>query len=153
MSISDPLMWRYYELLSERPSAEIARSRAACESGELNPKVAKVQLALEIVGRFHTAAAARDAEARWQAQFSEGLVPDDMPEFAFPSEEGVLWLPRVMALAGLCKSTSDGRRRIEQGGVQVDGEKVSDVQAALKGSGTTYVIKAGKRAWARVRID
>src|SRR5690606_34583389 len=77
MSISDPLMWRYYELLSERPSAEIARTRAACESGELNPKVAKVQLALEIVGRFHSASVAREAEARWQAQFSEGLVPED----------------------------------------------------------------------------
>ena len=152
MSISDPLMWRYYELLSERPSGELQHLREGCDSGALNPKVAKLQLAGEIVARFHSAAVAREAEARWQAQFSQGEVPDDMPEFTLTGEDGGLWLPRVMTLAGLSPSTSDGRRRIEQGAVQVDGEKVSDLKASLK-SGGTYVIKAGKRAWARVRVD
>lgn len=152
MSISDPLMWRYYELLSEQPVGDVKRLREACDSGAQNPKVAKLQLAGEIVARFHSPSVAREAETRWQAQFSQGEVPDDMPEFTLTGEDGGLWLPRVMTLAGLSPSTSDGRRRIEAGAVQVDGEKVSDLKASLK-SGGTYVIKAGKRAWARVRID
>jgi tyrosyl-tRNA synthetase len=152
MSISDPLMWRYYELLSERPSGELQHLREGCDSGALNPKVAKLQLAGEIVARFHSAAVAREAEAAGRRSSHRARCPDDMPEFTLTGEDGGLWLPRVMTLAGLSPSTSDGRRRIEQGAVQVDGEKVSDLKASLK-SGGTYVIKAGKRAWARVRVD
>jgi tyrosyl-tRNA synthetase len=144
-------MWRYYELLSEQPVAEVARLRADCDSGALNPKVAKVRFAAEIVTRFHSASDARDAEARWQAQFSQGQVPEDMPEFTLPAEDGGLWLPRAMALASLCKSNSDGRRLIDAGAVQVDGQKVSDVKASLAAGGD-YVVKAGKRAWARISI-
>ncbi|MEZ4328209.1 MAG: tyrosine--tRNA ligase [Polyangiales bacterium] len=151
MSISDPLMWRYYELLSEQPTAEIARLRADCDSGALNPKVAKVRFAAEIVARFHSAHDAREAEARWEAQFSQKEVPDDMPEFTLAAEDGGLWLPKAMALASLCKSNSDGRRLIDAGAVQVDGHKVSDVKASLAAGGI-YVIKAGKRAWARVSV-
>ena len=151
MSISDPLMWRYYELLSEQPTAEIARLRADCDAGSLNPKVAKVRFAAEIVTRFHSAAAAREAEARWEAQFSQGQVPEDMPEHTLAGEDGGLWLPRALAQAGLCKSSSEARRFIEQGAVQVDGQKVSDLQASLAVGGP-YVVKAGKRAWARITV-
>ena len=152
MSISDPVMWRYYELLSEESAAEIARRKAACESGEMNPKDAKVAFAKEIVTRFHSRADADAAEASWQAQFSQRKVPDEMPEATLDADdaEGV-WLPKALADAGLLKSTSEGRRRLKQGALQVDGEKVSDPQAKLAPGGT-YVIKAGKRAWVRITI-
>jgi tyrosyl-tRNA synthetase len=152
MSISDAVMWRYYELLSAESATEIARRKRACASGEMNPRDAKIALAKEIVARYHDARAADDAVAAWEAQFSRREVPDDMPEVALDAEdEGGLAIPKVLAQAGLAKSTSDGRRRIEQGAVSVDGSKVSDVHAKLA-KGGPYVVKAGKRAWASIKV-
>jgi len=152
MSISDGLMWRYYELLSRESAEEIRRRRVACEKGEMNPKEAKSALAREIVARYHGAEAATRARDEWEAQFSRREVPDDMPQVTLAAEGDALWLPKALADAGLVPSSSEGRRRIQQGAVQVDGAKVTDVQARLSRGGP-YVVKAGKRAWAAIRIE
>lgn len=152
MSVSDALMWRYYELLSSEDAVEIAKRKAACADGSMNPKLAKVALAREIVARYHDAAAAEAAHEGWEAQFSRKEVPDDMPEVTVASEDGAVLLAKALVEASLVKSMSDGRRRITQGGVQVDGEKVSDIQAKLT-AGARYVVRAGKRAWATISVE
>ncbi|MCA9600869.1 MAG: tyrosine--tRNA ligase, partial [Myxococcales bacterium] len=151
MSIADAVMWRYYELLSKRAVSDIARLKQDCQSGAVNPKEAKVALAKEIVERFHSAADADRAHQEWEAQFSRHEVPVDLAEKEVDAEGDSLWIAKAMVGAGLVPSTSEARRRIEQGGVQVDGERVSDVQAKLPAGGR-YVIKAGKRAWAAVTV-
>ena len=151
MSISDALMWRYYDLLSWEPTADTERRRKACAEGD-NPRGHKIDLGLELVTRFHGAEDAKRAREQWEAQFSRREVPTDMPEVSVEAEDGAIWLPKALVAAGLTKSSSDARRRVSQGAVQVDGEKVSDVQATLK-SGATYVVKAGKRAWARITVS
>ncbi len=152
MSISDAVMWRYYELLSSESVDAIAERREACASGAMNPRDAKVALAKEIVARYHEAAAADEAQRGWEAQFSRREVPDDMPDVTLETgDDGEIWIPKALAEAGLVKSSSDGRRRLQQGGVQVDGAKVTDTQAKLK-KGGPYVVKAGKRAWAKITV-
>lgn len=151
MSISDDLMWRYYALLSAEPESEIGRKKNACASGEMNPRDAKLQLAKEIVARYHDRPAADAAEAAWLAQFSKRQVPAKMPKHEVVLDEDTVWVPKLLCDIGLVKSSSDGRRRIEQGGVEVDGERVTDPQAKLE-KGHRYVIKAGKRAWATVTL-
>jgi tyrosyl-tRNA synthetase len=151
MSISDELMWRYYELLSTEPSQEIERRKRACAAGDLNPRDAKLALAKEIVARYHDGAAAQAAESSWLAQFSKRQVPDDMPSHEIRLAEETIWIPKLLADIGLVKSSSDGRRRIQQGGVEIDGHRVSDPQAKLQ-RGAQYTIKAGKRAWATVTL-
>lgn len=150
MSISDDLMWRYYELLSTEPDAKIERRKRACASGEMNPRDAKIALAKEIVGRYHDPDQADAAEQSWLAQFSKRQVPGDMPEHEVTLEEEAIWIPKLLSDLGLAKSSSDGRRRIQQGGVEIDGDRVTDPQAKL--SKGHYVIKAGKRAWAAVTL-
>jgi tyrosyl-tRNA synthetase len=152
MSVSDGLMWRYYELLSGLGVDAIRARREACAKGDLHPKEAKMALAKEVVTRFHGDAAARDAAERWEAQFSRREVPADLPERSVRGEGGALWLPKVLAEAGLVPSTTEGRRRVQQGAVEVDGQRITDVQARLV-SGQRYVIKAGKRAWAAVTVE
>jgi tyrosyl-tRNA synthetase len=149
MSISDGLMWRYYDLLSAEPIDAIKKLRVACESGAKNPKEAKVALAKEIVRRFHSAADAERAAERWDAQFSKREVPEDVPERRVDAPAEGVWLPKALADAGLVKSSSEGRRMITQGAVQVDGGRVGDPQAKLPPGGR-YLVKAGKRAWAYI---
>ncbi|MDH3201964.1 MAG: tyrosine--tRNA ligase [Myxococcales bacterium] len=151
MSLSDDLMWRYYELLSNAPEAEVQRLKRACAAGELNPRDAKIALAKEIVSRYHGAREADAAEASWLAQFSKREIPDDMPEHEVALEEEDVWIPKLLSDLGLVKSSSEGRRRIQQGGVEIDGDRISDPQAKLP-KGGPYVIKAGKRAWATVTL-
>lgn len=151
MSISDGLMWRYYDLLSTDTAEEIAERKLACASSEMNPRDAKIALAKEIVGRYHNDQAAEAAAEAWLAQFSRRQVPTDMPEREVVLSEGSIWLPKLLSDVGLVKSSSDGRRRIEQGGVEVNGERVSDPQTKLD-KGRRYVIRAGKRAWAAVTL-
>ena len=151
MSVSDGLMWRYYDLLSTDTAEEISERKRACASGEMNPRDAKIALAKEIVGRYHDDRAAEIAAEAWLAQFSRRQVPTDMPEREVVLSEGSIWLPKLLSDVGLVKSSSDGRRRIEQGGVEVDGERVSDPQTKLD-RGHRYVIRAGKRAWAAVTL-
>jgi len=151
MSISDELMWRYYELLSTQPTAEVERRKGACASGELNPRDAKIALAKEIVARYHDTASADAAEEAWLAQFSKRQVPDDMPEHELTLDGEEIWIPKLLSDLGLVKSSSEGRRRIQQGGVEIDGNRLTNPQAKLP-KGGPYTIKAGKRAWARATL-
>ncbi|MGD9944155.1 MAG: tyrosine--tRNA ligase [Burkholderiaceae bacterium] len=147
MSISDTLMWRYFELLSFRSLDEIARLRTDCEAGR-NPRDAKVLLAQEIVTRFHSKAAAEQALAGFDARFRQGALPDDMPELTLHGAP--LPIAQLLRQAELVPSTSEANRNIDQGGVRIDGERVSD--KGLKLAEGTYVVQVGKRRFARVRL-
>jgi tyrosyl-tRNA synthetase len=151
MSISDILMWRYFDLLSFRSEAEIARFRQAVQDGE-NPRDIKVALAQEIVARFHGQAAATAALADFEARFRQGALPDKMPEFTLLAEESKgLSILQALKQAHLTASTSEAIRMIAQGGVKVDGEKVSD-KALFLPVGAQVVIQVGKRKFARVTV-
>ena len=150
MSISDELMWRYYELLSFRPLDEIARLKRECAEGR-NPRDAKVELAQEIVARFHSRQAAETALAEFESRFRDHAMPDSMPEITLHSGGQGLALPQLCKQAGLTASTSEAMRLIEQRGLKVDGEVVAD-KTRVVAAGTTAVIQAGKRKFARVTI-
>jgi tyrosyl-tRNA synthetase len=150
MSISDELMWRWYDLVSARSNDEIAAFKREATEGR-NPRDIKVLLAKEIVARFHSARAADAAEQAFNERFRAGAAPDDMPELTLASEAaGGLGIAAVLKQAGLAPSTSEAVRNLEQGGVKVNGERVSD--RALRLDTGTYVIQVGKRRWARVTI-
>ncbi len=146
MSISDELMWRYYELLSFRSDEEIATFKQDVQAGR-NPRDIKVLLAREIIARFHSEQAAQQAQENFEARFRDGAIPDEMPEFSFDQGLSVLKLLRE---TGLCASGSEASRQVEQGGVRVDSEKVSDKNLVLDSG--TYVIQVGKRKFARVTL-
>lgn len=150
MSVSDELMWRYFELLSFRPGSEIAALKRSVAEGR-NPRDVKVDLAQEIVARFHGAASAREALADFEARFQHGAIPEDIEEFTLPAGEG-LALVQIMKQTGLTASTSEAMRMIGQGGVRVDGEKISDKQLHLP-AGRTIVVQVGKRKYARVTLS
>jgi tyrosyl-tRNA synthetase len=149
MSISDTLMWRYYELLSFRPMAEVNALKAEVEAGR-NPRDVKVLLGQEIVARFHSRVAAEQALAEFEARFRDHVIPENLPEIAVAATEP-LALAQVMKQANLVPSTSEALRMIEQGGVRIDGERVSD-RALKLAPGTTAVLQVGKRKFARVRV-
>ena len=150
MSVSDELMWRYFELLSFRSSAEIDALRAQVEAGG-NPRDVKVSLAREFVARFHGEAAAEEAATEFAARFRQGVLPEDMPEVqvALPAE-GLL-LTQVLKQAGLTGSTGEAMRMIEQGAVRVAGERVEDKALRFEGA-QTLVMQVGKRRFARVKL-
>lgn len=150
MSISDELMWRYFELLSFRPQAEIARLREEVAAGA-NPRDIKFLLGEEIVTRFHSAAEARQAREQFIARFQKGALPEDMPERTVAAPGGTLPLASALKEAGLTASTSESRRMIRQGGVRIGGERVENPEQVLS-AGSTYVIQVGKRRFARVRL-
>jgi len=150
MSISDELMWRYIDLLSFEPVASIREKRRAVERGA-NPRDVKFAFATEIVARFHGDAAGAAAAADFEARFRRDEVPADMREVSIASEGGALSLPQALKQAGLTASTSEALRMVEQGGVRIDGERVSDKTLKL-GPGTTFVLQVGKRKFARVTI-
>ncbi|MDR2364818.1 MAG: tyrosine--tRNA ligase, partial [Zoogloeaceae bacterium] len=152
MSISDTLMWRYYELLSFRDETEIARDKAAAAAGR-NPRDIKAALAHEIVVRFHGLAAAADAREEFEARFRQGVLPDDMPEFILRAEgAGGLSILYALKQAALTASTSEAIRMIRQGGVKADGARVSDKELLLP-TGAAVVLQVGKRKFARVKIE
>lgn len=146
MSISDDLMWDWYNLLSFRPLTEIAQLKADVGAGK-NPRDVKILLAKEIITRFHDETAANAAEQEFINRFQKGAMPDEMPEFTF---EGEMGLATLLKEASLVPSTSEAIRSAQQGGVKIDGEKVEDVrQNAPKG---TFVYQVGKRKFARVTV-
>lgn len=151
MSISDTLMWRYLELLSFRSLNEIEGWRAEVAGGR-NPRDIKVLLAQEIVARFHTQQAAVDALAEFEARFQKGVLPDDMPEISVSAPDGSITVPQLLKQAGLASSTSEAIRAIEQGGVRLDGEKVSD-RAVTIAAGAIVVAQVGKRKFARIAVS
>jgi tyrosyl-tRNA synthetase len=150
MSISDVLMWRYYELLSFRPLEDIARLKRECADGR-NPREAKVMLAQEIVARFHSQASAEHALADFDARFRQGAAPEDMPDVALHSAGAGLPIAQLAKQAGIVESTSEALRLIAQRGLKVDGDVVAD-KALVISAGSTVVVQAGKRKFARVTV-
>ena len=150
MSISDTLMWDWYDLLSLRPNDEIAALKKECAEGR-NPRDAKVMLAKEIVTRFHSAAAADGAEAEFVNRFRQGAMPSEIPEVTVPAGEEGIQIARMLKEAGLVSSTSDGNRMIEQGGVRIQGEGVSDKTLRFK-AGEELIVQVGKRKWAKIHL-
>jgi tyrosyl-tRNA synthetase len=150
MSISDDLMWRYFEVLSFRSLEDIAGLKARTEDG-LNPRDAKFELAIEIVARFHDATAAEAAKAEFIARFQQGAMPDEMPELSLPSKDGQLGIAHLLKSAGLVNSTSDAFRMIKQGAVRIDGERIEDRSLQIK-AGTTSIYQVGRRRFARVNL-
>jgi len=150
MSVSDDLMWRYFELLSFRPLDEIEQLKQAVIEGT-NPRDIKFQLGQEIVARFHDGAAAEAAQANFIARFQKGAMPDDMPELTLDSENGEIGIASLLKSASLTGSTSDAFRMIKQGAVRIDGERVEDRGLTVK-SGSTHVFQVGKRRFARVTV-
>ncbi len=148
MSVSDDLMWRYIELLSFQSLVEINQQKQQVKEGA-NPRNIKVKFAQEIVARFHNAEAATNALADFEARFKQGGVPDDMPEMTIAAPGG-LAIAQVLKQSGLTPSTTEATRMIEQGGVKIDGEKISD--KALKVAPGNYVLQVGKRKFARVTL-
>ncbi len=147
MSISDTLMWKYFTLLSFRPMAEVDALHQACDDGR-NPRDVKVMLAQEIVARFHSSALAERALADFDARFREGAVPENMPAVTVPGAP--LGIAQLLKQAQLAPSTTEAMRNIEQGGVRIDGERITD--KALKLAAGTYVVQVGKRKFARVSV-
>lgn len=151
MSISDALMWRYFELLSFRPVNEIEKLKITVNEG-INPRDIKMELADEIVARFHSKKAAVTAQEEFINRFRHGQIPEDMPEIQINSEAGNVSVAIVLKQANLTASTSEALRMIGQGAVRIQGEKISDKDMQL-GSGGTYVIQVGKRKFARVIVS
>ena len=146
MSISDVMMWRYYELLSWRSLDELAQLKREVEEGR-NPRDAKVALAQEIVARFHSQQAAEDALADFVNR-SKGGIPDDIPAVTLAGAP--LGIPQLLKQAGLCPSTSEAMRKIDQGGVRIDGTVISD--KGLQVAAGEFVLQVGKRSFARVTL-
>ncbi|MDZ7661244.1 tyrosine--tRNA ligase [Thiohalophilus sp.] len=151
MSISDDLMWRYFELLSFRPMSEINQLKHDVAEKGANPRDVKFQLAFEIVARFHSREEARRANDNFIKRFQQGAMPEEMPEKSLQSADGSMQISLVLKEAGLTKSTSDARRMVQQGAVKLDGERIND-QALELPRGASHVIQVGKRRFARVTI-
>lgn len=149
MSISDTLMWDWYNLLSLKSNAAIAELKSECENGR-NPRDAKVLLAKEIVARFHDEKAADAGEAEFNNRFRAGAVPSDIPEVNVAAPDGEIGIARLIKEAGLCPSTGEANRNIDQGGVRLEGERISD--RGLKVKPGTYTLQVGKRRWAKVTV-
>jgi tyrosyl-tRNA synthetase len=150
MSVSDDLMWRYFELLSFRPIDDIAALKRAVDDGS-NPRDAKFELGAEIVARFHGDAAAQSARQEFIARFQQGAMPDEIAEVTLESQDGSLGIAHLLKAAGLVSSTSDAFRMIKQGAVRIDAERVTDRALEIK-AGTTAVFQVGKRKFARVSL-
>ncbi|NCN88530.1 MAG: tyrosine--tRNA ligase [Gallionella sp.] len=150
MSVSDDLMWRYFDLLSFRSLAQVANFREEMERGR-NPRDIKVLLAQEIVARFHSQKAAEEALAEFEARFRRGVLPDDMPEITVQSADGSIGIAHLLKQANLVASTSEALRMIDAGAVRLDGEKVSDKSLQLK-AGAVAVAQVGKRKFGRIHI-
>lgn len=150
MSISDDLMWRYYDLLSFRPLEEVAGLKAKVEAGA-NPRDIKIELAKEIIARFHDEAAAEGAHQDFIQRFQKNAIPDDMPEVSVAMEADGIAIGNLLKEAGLVGSTSDAMRMIKQGAVKIDGEKVEDTRLVITEAGEA-VYQVGKRKFARVTL-
>ena len=150
MSISDDLMWRYFELLSFRPMTEINDWHQACNDGA-NPRDYKVLLAQEIIERFHDRQAAENALTEFEARFKHGAIPDDIEQLELSTPDEGYAIANLLKDAGLTKSTSDSLRMLKQGAVRIDGERVTDIKQVLK-AGSEHVYQVGKRRFARIKL-
>ena len=151
MSVSDDLMWNYYELLSDLSLDEISKLKEELVEGKIHPKIVKENLAMEIVARFHSAEAASNARDEFERMFSKKGKPDEIPTVAIDAKEKEILLVDVIATAKLCSSKSEVRRMIKQGGVKVDDEKVLEIDTMLS-TDTGVLIQVGKRKYVRVEF-
>jgi tyrosyl-tRNA synthetase len=151
MSVSDQLMWRYYDLLSFRPVEEIAELKQQVAQGA-NPRDIKIQLAKEIIERFHDAEAAEVAHADFTRRFSKNAMPDEMPELDIAMPQEGIAIGNLLKQADLVSSTSEAVRMIKQSAVKIDGEKVSDTKLVLTKKGQA-VYQVGKRKFARISLN
>jgi tyrosyl-tRNA synthetase len=151
MSVSDDLMWRYFELLSFRPIEEIAALQKRVTEGA-NPRDIKYELGIELVSRFHGNVAAQHAQASFVKRFRGGEIPDDIEELSLQSTDGALGIADILRSAGLVASNSEAFRMIQQGAVKVDGEKIVDRTLVIK-SGSRHILQVGKRKFARVTVS
>lgn len=152
MSISDELMWKYFELLSLKKSvADIETMQLAIQKENANPRNFKVELAMEMVERFHDKAAAQQALEDFEKRFKQGEIPDDLPEITLTITTDNIPIANLLKDAGLANTTSEAMRLIEGGGVKIDGEKIEDKKLAID-AGTTHVYQAGKRKFAKVNV-
>jgi tyrosyl-tRNA synthetase len=151
MSISDELMWRYFELLSFRPLAEIERLRNEIRGGA-NPRDAKFALAQEIAARFHGSAAGRAAAESFVALHREGAIPEDLPETALSAGPEGLGIAHILRATGLASSTSEAIRLVKQGAVRIDSERVEDPKTMIGVGGPSHIFQVGRRRFARVRL-
>jgi tyrosyl-tRNA synthetase len=150
MSISDDLMWRYFDLLSFRPNADIERLKREVAEGR-NPRDVKFELGVELVDRFHGAGCGARARDAFVARFSQGGLPEDLEEVTLTAESGALGIAHVLKGAGLVPSTSEAFRQLKQGAVKVDGARVEDGTLSFA-AGSTHVFQVGKRRLARVTL-
>ncbi|MDO6447368.1 tyrosine--tRNA ligase [Colwellia sp. 1_MG-2023] len=151
MSISDDLMWRYYELLSFKPIEEIESYKENIAGGA-NPRDVKIDLAKELIARFHDEDAAQAAHQEFINRFQKGAMPDEMPELTLTVDNGEIAIANLLKEAGLVASTSEAMRMIKQGAAKIDGEKVADNKVIIS-AGSTAVYQVGKRKFARVTIQ
>jgi len=150
MSISDELMWRYFEVLSFRKLADIESVKSEVAAGG-NPRDAKFELAMELVERFHDSKAAEAAKAEFVSRFQKGAMPDSIDEISVSSQDGSLGIAHVLKEAGLVSSTSEAFRMIEQGAVKIDGERIEDRSLQIS-AGSTSVYQVGKRRFSRISL-
>ncbi len=148
LSISDDLMWRYFELLSSKSLEEIAEIKAGVEDGSLHPKKVKEELALEITERFHSQEEAQKAKEEFDKVHAKSQIPTDIPEF---SCDGEIWIAKALVDCNIEPSTSQARRDIKQGGVKIDQEKVTDEKLQLATG--EYLLQVGKRKFAKLKVD
>lgn len=152
MSISDELMWRYFELLSFRPMTEINKWREEAKTGSLNPRDIKIKLALEIVERFHNKAASLTAHKEFVARFQQGSIPENIETIMINIETNEIPLSNLLKQAGLTASTSEAIRLIKQGGIKIDGQKVGNYGLHIN-KGTNHVYQIGKRSIVKLKIS
>lgn len=150
MSISDDLMWRYYELLSFKPIEIINGYKEAIAAGS-NPRDVKIDLAKELIERFHDSGAAEAAHQEFINRFQKGAMPDDMPEMAIAAENGEIAIANLLKEAGLVTSTSEALRMIKQGAAKIEGEKIIDNKLVIN-AGSTAIYQVGKRKFAKITV-
>jgi tyrosyl-tRNA synthetase len=148
LSISDDLMWRYFELLSTKSLDEIAEIKNGVENGSLHPKKVKEELAIEITTRFHSQELAQNAKAEFDKVHSKSQIPTDIEEF---SCDGEIWIAKALVDCNIEPSTSQARRDIKQGGVKINNEKISDMQLQLQAG--EYILQVGKRKFAKLKVN
>jgi len=148
LSISDDLMWRYFELLSTKSLEEIQTIKEGVADGSMHPKVVKENLSMEIVARFHSEEAAKSAKAEFDKVHAKSQIPTDIPEF---SCDGEIWIAKALVDCNIEPSTSQARRDIKQGGVKINQEKISDMQLQLQAG--SYVLQVGKRKFAKLKVN
>jgi len=150
MSVSDELMWRYYELLSDRSLDEVGHLKEQVDEGGLHPMEAKKRLAQEITERYHSANEAKAAREEFERVFRDKGIPEDIPTVQISWNDGDLWIIKALREADLVKSSSEGRRMIQQGAVQINGTRVLDMDYKLPVPEEAYILKVGKKRFVRL---